>query len=132
LGIDLGGLMGGGGGGGSSRQGIYTSVPGPQRRVIENSCKSLMGGISQIREGSVNVRSNDKPSPSQATNQQQQEDAIPHLALRRWGSFNLFRSDPYMTVMNDCTQVLALIGSPSMNVPLPNVPPPRPASAAVE
>jgi hypothetical protein len=100
----------------SSKQGIYTSVAGPQRKQIENGCKAMMSGIASLKDAS---ETRIKPSSESSD-----LSDLPHIALRRWGSFNLFRSDPYLTVMNDCTQVLALIGSPAMDVAGPTKPKP--------
>ena len=96
-----------------SKQGIYTSVPAPQRKEIESGCRTMMSGIA-----SINAHTRVNPDSPTSTD-------IPPLSRRRWSLFNMLGNDPYMTVMNDCTQILAIVGSPSMNIPGPSV---RPAA----
>ena len=93
----------------SKQGGIFTSVPAPQRKQIETSCKSLMAGLASLKDSSAQSRDTSSS----------QDDSSQVAAQRRWGLFSW--GDPYMKVMTDCTQILALIGSPSVSIPASGV-----------
>jgi len=101
----------------SPRQGIYTSVPPAQRALVERACQGLMASMATVHPRSLVPNNNAAPDATL-------DDKLPHLALRRWSGFNWFGSnDPYIKVMNDCTQIVALMGSPSVVVPAVTQPP---------